>query len=117
MPSPLIPYDYSEDQTLVGWIIHQRQKFKKGLLDHEKINSLNSIRFIWKPTQTWNERFLDLVKFKQQFGHCNVPKSFSDILGLSAWVVDQRKKYNKNTLPSNKIELLNSIGFQWKLRS
>lgn len=60
-----------------------------------RIQRLNDIDFSFeakcKP-RTWEERYDELVEFKEKFGHCKVPRLYN---GLGKWVADQRQKYSK----------------------
>ena len=62
----------------------------------------------------WNEKYDLLVEYKQEHGHCNVPRNditYGQKLGL--WVKDQRASCNKGTLINYRLVRLNEIGFNW----
>lgn len=64
--------------------------------------------------ERWLVKFLDLKKYKEKYGHCNVPQQWKENLSLGSWVAWQ--KYRKrigNIFPERK-ELLNKIGFTWR---
>ena len=42
-----------------------------------------------------------------------VPSRYNNDPKLGAWVHTQRKKYRKNELNPNRVDLLKSIGFDW----
>ena len=62
----------------------------------------------------WNTRFNQLVLFKEENGHCRVPRKHPQ---LGIWVMTQRAVYNNKrmdtTFSSDQIKLLNGIGFEW----
>ena len=67
---------------------------------------------------------------KEKMGHCNVPKNYQLNKALGCWVRNQRCQYwmrvkensatssKKKTSPMNsqRVKLLEDIGFKWKLR-
>ncbi|EJK76883.1 hypothetical protein THAOC_01327, partial [Thalassiosira oceanica] len=60
--------------------------------------------------QEWSERFDELTAYKDEHGDCNVPAKQGP---LCEWVSRQRKSCKKGTLRQERIELLESIGFEW----
>ena len=71
----------------------------------------------------WNERLSELLEFKQQWGHYNVPQKYAKNPKLSNWVNRQRKQYEllksgKNSLINNeRIVQLEMFGFKWEKKS
>ena len=76
--------------------------------------------------ESWERKYYELIQFKIQYGHCNVPQDYkqnNSYLGL--WVMNQRRLYKYMTIgkPSlmdeerierlNRYERLDQIGFQW----
>ena len=102
------------DIELQRWTCWQRKFFYQGRLSAERIDRLNEICFPWSIKEGYWMRMFDiLVDFKKQFGHTVVPSQWKQNPQLSAWVY--RLKLNKANLGTQKIELLNGIGFQWTL--
>lgn len=64
---------------------------------------------------TWDLRYGELIKYKEQFGDCNVPAKWTDNKQLGFWVNTQRTKYKNETLSEDRIKRLNEISFVWKL--
>jgi predicted helicase len=60
----------------------------------------------------WDEMFGRLCKFKEEHGHCDVPKK----AGLGYWLGTQRKAYKNNELSRERIQTLEKIGFSWNTR-
>eukprot|EP00977_Amphora_coffeiformis_P008236 scaffold1850_cov170-Amphora_coffeaeformis.AAC.5 len=58
----------------------------------------------------FKDRFLELVEFKADHGHTDVPRDGS-ILGL--WAVAQRSQYKNKELPPRRIKVLAAIGFNF----
>jgi hypothetical protein len=64
----------------------------------------------------WTKHYEKLVEFKQTNGHCAVPQRHAENLSLGAWVGNQRRKHAANKLGLDQKELLDEIGFVWKVR-
>lgn len=103
----------TDDTRLLYWVKYQRCQYNEGLLPKAKVDELNSIGFVWDILQyEWDERFLELKKFKEKNGHCNV-NQLGDDRPLAMWVAEQRKKYKRKELSEDKIERLEKIGMIW----
>ena len=67
----------------------------------------------------WNDRFQELTRFKNKYGHCIVPTKFKPNPSLGCWVSTQRVHHKRmkvgrhTSLTEEKIKKLNSIGFIW----
>ena len=57
----------------------------------------------------WDKRFEQLIEFKNEHGHCNVPQGDS----LGVWVNYQCTIYRRNRLDQKRIDKLNDLGFVW----
>lgn len=74
-------------------------------------------------TQQWNDHFQELLNFRKQTGHCNVPQHTHKNPKLSRWVKRQRYQYKLRTegKPSNmtrdRMKALEDIGFVWDSHS
>mmetsp|Transcript_6040 Transcript_6040/g.11453 ORF Transcript_6040/g.11453 Transcript_6040/m.11453 type:complete len:444 (+) Transcript_6040:146-1477(+) len=117
-------------------------KYMKGRKDTamtaEKEKQLRELGFVFlngkriseekksKPKRTWEERYQELLVFKEQHGHTIVPQHSES--GLGQWVHEQRKSYKKMkagkqcALTTEKVLKLSDVGFvfdassQWKSR-
>eukprot|EP00978_Attheya_sp_CCMP212_P035393 scaffold153776_cov32-Attheya_sp.AAC.2 len=108
---------------LGAWIHAQRQSFHplKGSIDspltngrHGKLEGIGFV-FVCPPRgPPWDQRFQELVDFKKNNGHMNVP-SHSGPLG--PWICTQRQAFNQfkggkdSPLTNGRREKLESIGF------
>jgi hypothetical protein len=63
----------------------------------------------------WNVRYKELVKFNQQHGNCDVPVINKHNKQLGTWVHTQRTVFRKGTLPKERIDMLEAIGFKWHI--
>jgi len=98
-------------------------------LSQGRIERLEEIGFQWQVLRTnYDETFeqhcRELIAFKEDFGHCNVPRKFANNpSSLGQWCSTMRTAYNnilKGTKPNinlsqGRIERLEEIGFQWKV--
>ena len=109
--------------NLGKWVNRQRVAYKVNSLAQDRIDRLSSIGFKWAqkatkggtgPRVPWETRFNEVVQYKTKNGHCNVPQSQGQ---LGTWVRHQRKAYKANSLARNRIDQLNSIGFEWAINA
>lgn len=112
------------------WVDKIRTEYKKlragssSALTAQRLQKLNDIDFQFerkiKP-RTWEERYEELVRFKENFGHCRVPRLFNQPTyeGLGKWVADQRMKYNymlqgkKSNMTPERAQKLSDLGMVW----
>eukprot|EP01118_Nematostelium_gracile_P010900 TRINITY_DN3823_c0_g1_i1.p1 TRINITY_DN3823_c0_g1~~TRINITY_DN3823_c0_g1_i1.p1 ORF type:complete len:470 (-),score=124.12 TRINITY_DN3823_c0_g1_i1:52-1416(-) len=59
----------------------------------------------------WNDRFERLKEFKEKHGHLYVPRKTEK--QLNRWCITQRAYRREEKLSSDRIEKLDSIGFEW----
>ena len=88
---------------------------------------------MWDPFgDAWRLQFEELKAYKQENGHCNVPRGKGKLgeWKLGRWVQIQRSLYNgthgslynagklnkPRKLSKERIDALNEIGFVWNLR-
>jgi Helicase associated domain len=70
----------------------------KNTLDPEKIAKLTAVGFEWELqkdsyVESWENRYLQLMKFKVVHGHCRVPKSSGENPQLGQWVKQVRSAF------------------------
>ena len=111
-----VPQRYKPDMRLGRWVDIQRRKCK----DPERIEMLNDIGFKWKVRDNlewtvgnWAQMLHRLWCYKQKHGHVLVPHHCQEDPSLGIWVQNQRRHCKLK----HRIDLLNSIGFQWKVRA
>eukprot|EP00814_Leptocylindrus_danicus_P013764 CAMPEP_0116031114 /NCGR_PEP_ID=MMETSP0321-20121206/17297_1 /TAXON_ID=163516 /ORGANISM="Leptocylindrus danicus var. danicus, Strain B650" /LENGTH=386 /DNA_ID=CAMNT_0003506129 /DNA_START=72 /DNA_END=1232 /DNA_ORIENTATION=- len=73
----------------------------------------------------WDVRYIELIEYKKQFGHCLVPARFKDNPPLGRWVSLQRVRHKawkdgvyltssrSPAMTADQVALLESIGFAW----
>lgn len=100
------------------WLSAQRVSYRQENLSDSKIILLESLSISWNPSENnevkWNEKFELLKKFKDENGHCNISRRVMPDPGI--WVSAQRTAYRLNRLSKDRIEKLESIGFEWSAR-
>ena len=134
-----VPRKYKANPQLASWVNTNRTKYKNGKLSKERIESLQGIGFSWAggvsrgrrsgnesggttargatSSVSWDERFQQLVEYKDQNGHCRVPaKKYEPNPQLGLWVDRQRQLFKKNKLSPEQKERLEGIGFVWVSR-
>jgi superfamily II DNA or RNA helicase len=63
--------------------------------------------------RSWDFWFGELLKYKQKFGHCNVPQRWFVNPQLAKWVQHQRALGKKGRLSEDRFKRLDTIGFTW----
>lgn len=71
--------------------------------------------------QQFLQHYEELLKFKEEFGHCLVSHTYKENRALSRWVKRQRYQYKmlqqnkqeESTMTQQRISMLESIGFVW----
>ena len=109
-----IPSRWPENPKLSRWVFTQREFWKNGKLSEDRIKRLEAAGFEWNILETnWNELFAALLKYKEENGHCKVPRAWPENPDLSSWVSTQRESYRKGLLSPDRIERLEHNGFIW----
>ena len=116
----IVPKRYQPNPQLGMWV--SRQRTKEETMSEEKRKRLNSIGFTWKVREVhipvdWEIRVQQLVEYKRVYGNCIVPivpTRYQPNPQLGKWVSTQRE--NKETMSEERRNMLNSIGFTWKVR-
>jgi hypothetical protein len=129
-----VPLKYSADDALGQWCSNIRHTHKRVVLGkkaenkniRERINRLEAIGFNWETcsdfAKVFEERIKDLQKYKDEFGHCDVPGKFSHNRGLGNWCIRMRYSYklppkdgmtNPKRLSQAFIDRLEKMGFRW----
>jgi len=94
------------DPELGSFVKAQREAHRRRMIGDttamtdERYNDLLELGFVFEagkrhtaprgPTKTWEERFQDLMAYRDEYGHCSVPQHYP---GLGYWVHAQRNGY------------------------
>lgn len=96
------------DPVLGKWCRDQSKRIKAGVMPAEKMAMLDELGFKWnKHEANWNLFFKQLIQFKLDHGHCDVPKDYHDAK-FGRWCYAQKKQKD---LPSDKKAALIGVGF------
>ena len=97
--------------NLGGWV--QNQRTRQDSLSLERKKRLNALSFVWNTHDlAWEVGVRNLLKFKKAEGHCRVPHGYKlNGSDLGSWVLSQRQ--NKDSLPENRRQQLDDLGFVW----
>ena len=97
----LVPH---ANHGLGAWVKRQQVQYTmysngtKSDLSHERVRVLNELGFVWsRRTNTWNENFQRLAKWKETNGSIHIPDNTEDpeLVALNKWVSDQRVHYKR----------------------
>jgi hypothetical protein len=124
----------NKDVSLGIWCNNMRRSYKaikEGRSPRQKLSKANIQRlentgFQWNPSKNvpFDERLKDLMAFKAEFGHCNVPQRKPPnykYYSLAMWCNDMRKSYKAIKVGRNPgcrlskadIQRLENAGFEW----
>jgi len=124
-----VPRYYDLIPSLGTWCATQRSEYRKFIegkksttLNEERIAALESLGFEFSITGSrvsWDTRYEELCKFKEEFGDCSVPIRFNANRKLGSWVTKQRNEYRqlregkKTNMTDERLRKLEEIGFIW----
>ena len=117
-----VPQRYEVDGIKLGaWVNEQRGAYRKGVITAERRKRLESLPgWMWDPNEeAWEAAYSILKRFVRETGHAHVPSSYEDESGfrLGLWVTNQRRKYRRNVLTTERRKLLEKLpGWVWTVR-
>ena len=114
------------------WVSNLRMLRKRGTLRHDRFELLQSLKFVWVSREgslwsdhrdtdridtLWESMYQQLVDFYKDYGHVVVPNLFINGRNwpLGRWVRAQRTNNTQNTLLPERRELLDDLGFVWRV--
>jgi hypothetical protein len=108
----------SQGSELGEWVSKQRNR--RARLSPERKRRLTKLGFVWRinsmsARKTWDERFRELIAFRQRFGNCDVPTGWPENKPLAEWVRRQRAR-DRVKLTAAQTKKLNGLGFSWNRR-
>ena len=108
-----VPHLYAPNPRLAQWVKRQRHYYRRkhsrsaskmnlkpppgpassvSSLTDERESALNRLNFCWNShEELWNQRFMELQKYKEEFGDCNVPIHYAENKQLAVWTKTQRR--------------------------
>jgi hypothetical protein len=124
--------DPEQSKVLFHWAKHQRYQHKlksagrHTTLTDERQQQLDDLGFVWDSHDAlWEQRFNELLAYKEENGHTNVPVQYSENEPLGVWVKSQQRHYwgykknpdqKKSAVKERRYKRLDEIRFQWNLR-
>ena len=88
--------------------VSESMGFEKYLGIHRRSKGFRDLK--------WNSMLQKLKDYKQENGHCNVPRregKLGELKKLGQWVSEQRQNYKAGNLSKERIDALKDIGFEW----
>jgi hypothetical protein len=90
---------------------------EKEAIEHKPLAK----KFRKEQSQLWDQRYEELMDFKQEHGHCNVPRTWLRNPQLGTWLNTQRKQYRlsiqgeSSQMNPDRRAKLEQLGFKWSL--
>ena len=69
-----------------------------------------------KWASVWEDNFTQLLHYKREFGHCNVPQDWPPNIKLANWANAQRQANGNGSLSTERFGRLDELGFVWNRR-
>jgi len=109
-----VPEGYKPNPALANWVSNTRQNSKTGKLAADREERLNCVGFVWNVDERyWEQKFAELLVFKKQHGHCNVPHKYKPNPALNLWISTMRKIRKTGKLAAEREQRLEQVGFVW----
>lgn len=110
-----VPQRHPENPELGRWVKDQRAFRRNGKLSDERIALLDQLEFVWKikrPDDFWREKWEALRRYRNETGSVNPPREGEYKL-LACWVDRQRRAGRRGKLTTERVRLLEELGFVW----
>ena len=105
---------------LAAWVAKQRfDKKKNRPILATRAHRLDELGFTWAfaPTASWEQRFDELLAYRQTHGDCKVPQHWPENKQLGKWVNTTRTQLKRGKLSADRKAKLDSIGFVWDTKA
>ena len=118
-----VPQRFNTNKSLGKWVHKHRQMARENVtsIKIDRYRALGKIGFWLDPPDrhsiSWNRRYVELMKYRNHFGNCNVPQRYAPNPPLGIWVHRQRgelKKMlhgNQTRMTLNRAQALIEIAF------
>jgi hypothetical protein len=100
--------------VLSAWVSGQR--VHRNRMPQSRKDLLDELDFLWI-ADNWDARYKQLLKFRQEHGHCNVPDVAGNRSNLGVWCRKQLDIMRQNKLPPERRGRMEEIGFHFRLQS
>jgi hypothetical protein len=121
-----VPKGWREDPKLARWVVRQRRYLRSRTLRPDRRQRLEELGVDREPAAprtlafsdgprelAWQKFLKSLAAFREQQGHCNVPRRCPWNPKLGRWVHYQRELGRRGLLSGKRKRLLDALGFQW----
>ena len=125
----VVPYHFTQNLPLALWVKRQRHQYKlkkegsHSTMTDDREKALGELGFVWDSHKAvWQERLNELICFRNELGHCNVPAKFPENPQLAIWVKCQRRQYklycdgDRSNITLERIQKLSREGLVWNPR-
>eukprot|EP00979_Chaetoceros_neogracilis_P008567 scaffold1904_cov280-Chaetoceros_neogracile.AAC.29 len=108
----LVPRNYNG--SFGRWVSTQRTLFTSKKIKADRYDKLVGIGFVLEDAKfpsnnvKWNTRFVELERYKEKNGHCNVPTTNGS---LRRWILHQKTLLRSKKLNADRYDKLVGIGF------
>eukprot|EP00535_Pseudo-nitzschia_heimii_P000558 CAMPEP_0197176544 /NCGR_PEP_ID=MMETSP1423-20130617/2426_1 /TAXON_ID=476441 /ORGANISM="Pseudo-nitzschia heimii, Strain UNC1101" /LENGTH=715 /DNA_ID=CAMNT_0042625925 /DNA_START=180 /DNA_END=2327 /DNA_ORIENTATION=+ len=82
-------------------------------------SKLKEVKFRAYQAENWTEKFEELLRFREENGHCLVPNCHPENPALAQWTKRQRYQYKlkqdgkRSTITDERVQALEEAGFVW----
>lgn len=113
----LIPQKYVTENGIKLGIMVAGIRQRKSILSNIQIGLLNELGFVWKAKNrsTFEEVYKMLVEYKEEYGNLFVPMRYETKEGIKLGSCVANIRGGKIKLSTEQKELLDDIGFIWKV--
>ena len=114
-----VPELWSHDRQLGNWVKSQRTLARGGELQQEREQRLTQLGMdLITPLaeQQWEALFERLAKYRDRYGHCQVPREWPEDIELAYWVKRQKTFKRQGRVTAEKQARLEELGLVWSKR-
>ena len=113
-----IPSKVAISSGLLSWISRMREHYAKGTLPDHVLKPFLEKGFEFdgmagkkrRQKQNWDQRYRQLKKYYQEFGHARIPASFAENPDLGSWLAHQRERMRLGIIAPDKRKALEALG-------
>jgi hypothetical protein len=110
---------------LAAWLRQQGDLYHKQKLPEMKQRELEALGVEWdlftpegksghRNAKRWEERYIELLAFKEKHGHLHVTKKNQLSAGQMHWRDNQRLRFQSGVMHEDEKQRLDAIGFEWE---
>lgn len=102
------------NMSLANWFNLERVRWREGRLSATQIRDLEAVGVAPESAfdLQFERMFARLERYRERFGHCDVPTTWPEDPSLGAWVVTVRRKCREGVLSEDREERLHALGLE-----